>query len=139
VWTEISLGAGLASALTGLIAVIWLAKRLVTAHDHEREALLARIDLSKKVDDLGRAVEDRDHALDAVNEQLHGEQQARLLAEKHRTELMEAMAKIAPAHILLDGIRAELGLLQKMSTSAPSPGGAPADPVHGAAPSAPHP
>jgi hypothetical protein len=134
VWTSISLGAGLAAALTGLIGVLWLAKRLVDAHGHERDALKTQIDLSKKVDDLGRGVEDRDHALDAVNEQLHGEQQARLLAEKHRTELLAAMAKIAPSHILIAGINDELRLLSNLSQAAPTPGNPPADPVHGAAP-----
>lgn len=138
-WTAISLAGGLAGTLTGLIAVIWLAKRVINAFDHEREALLMRIDLSKKVDDLGRAVEDRDHALDAVNEQLHGEQQARLLAEKHRAELLKMAADHAPAHVLVGAINDELRLLQKMSSPAPASGGAPTNPVHGAPSPTPNP
>jgi hypothetical protein len=141
-WTAISLAGGLAGTLTGLIAVIWLVKKLSSGHDRERGAIMMNADLSKQVDGLTRAMENRDHALSAVQDELRGEQQARVLAEKHRTEALKALANMAPTHVLVGAITDELELLSNLSKT-PPPAPAASDPaksaLHGPVPKPPNP
>jgi hypothetical protein len=141
-WTAISLAGGLAATTTGLIAVIWLAKKLSDGASRERGSLMLQADLSKQVDGLTHAVENRDHALSAVQDELRDEQQARVLAEKHRSELLKTLANMAPAHVLIGAITDELRLLSNLSkTPPPTPaasGGGPGS-VHGPVPKPPNP
>lgn len=129
--------AGFALAAGQLALVFWLFRRLSGFTDRMLEKSEDLGKARSRIDELSRAVDDRDQAIAKVAEERDRELAARRVAEKHRDVLLESVATGNPAAVAA-GLRAELSALSALSRATAREGDRDTDEVHGGAPRDPH-
>lgn len=129
--------AGLGVAGLEASVLFYLTRKLVAAEARTRERLEEALRLKLRVDELSRAVDDRDRALADLEADRKGEEAARRVTEKQRDDLIQKLASIGDPGGVAAAVRNELRLLASLSRSASPPapeGGGDEGAVHGPAP-----